>query len=241
MQADIKMMRGHWSLEVSLHLTKGVHLLIGPNAAGKTSLCLALLGALNGVQGYVSIQSHVLLDSVQGINKPIEQRKIAYVPQNYALFEHLNVAQNISFAVQASGFNACRYKSWRQDNTYDIIQKLALAPLLKRDVCSLSSGEKQRVALARALMSAPDLLLLDEPFSALDVHVRHEVRLFLCDYLKSLPIPILLITHAPEDARVFNTQMWVIEFGRITQQGPFESLVKSPKSIFVRQFTQQKV
>jgi molybdate transport system ATP-binding protein len=224
LRARIEGTVGRLQLALELEVTDSL-VLIGPNGAGKTSALLALLGARPVRRGRVTLGERVILDTAERIDTPIEARRLGYVPQDYALFPHLTVRENVLFGHTA-----------RADEGAALLAELELEPLADRRVTALSGGEKQRVALARALVVQPHALLLDEPLAALDVHARREVRTFLARYLRELHIPTLVVTHDPADARTLGMRIAVLEAGSIVQLGTWAELCARPATEFVRQF-----
>jgi molybdate transport system ATP-binding protein len=218
-------------LELTVH---GTCVLVGPNGAGKSSALRMLLGVVRPDRGRIAVAGRVLYDGASRIDVALEERRLGYVPQDYALFPHLNVRDNVAFArPSAPGEAACRAHAER---IAQLLAALQLEALADRDVTQLSGGEKQRVALARALSVEPHALLLDEPLAALDVHARAEVRAFLSEYLRTLSIPSLVVSHDAADARALGTQIAVLETGRIVQRGSWSELRARPASAFVAQF-----
>lgn len=217
-------------LELNLSLeTAGTLAIIGPNGAGKSSLLAMLLGTLRPAEGCIQLAGRLLLDTQQGVEVPIEQRRWGYVPQSYALFPHLDVRANVAFGVRGEASQA-----GRRARAETALEKLRLTHLATRRVQNLSGGERQRVALARALAPEPKGLLLDEPLSALDVHARDEVRGFLRELLSDLGLPTIIVTHEARDARVMGAGIAVMEGGQISQRGAWEELVHAPATDFVR-------
>jgi molybdate transport system ATP-binding protein len=225
---------GALELDVKLEATPGRLVLVGPNGAGKTSLLAMLLGALRPEKGRITLEHRVLFDDTLRVALPIEERRIGYVPQDFALFPHLNVAKNVEFALASRSEQ--RDPKARAARLAQILEELTLTRLSERDTRTLSGGEKQRVALARALATRPSALLLDEPLAALDIPARREVRTFLADYLGRLALPTLIVTHDARDARLLGDRIAVLEAGRITQLGTWSELVAHPASPFVEEF-----
>ncbi|MCC6899170.1 MAG: ABC transporter ATP-binding protein [Polyangiaceae bacterium] len=219
---------GALAIEVELDTAGGTLVLIGPNGAGKTTLLSMLLGVIPAERGRLTIGETVLFDSDRGVDLPVELRRIGYVPQDYALFPHLTVRENLAFAVQSARAEATRVEQAFRD--------FGLESLAGRLPQSLSGGEKQRVALARALSVEPRALLLDEPLAALDVPARSEVRAFLAQTLRARALPSIVVTHDPVDARALGQRLAVLESGKVSQQGTWAELAASPKTRFVEQF-----
>jgi molybdate transport system ATP-binding protein len=225
---------GKLRIEVDLRTQGGPLVLVGPNGAGKTSLLMMILGALRPERGRIEVGDSVLFDGAAGVDVPLEQRRLGYVPQHYALFPHLTVRQNVAFAVASApdgaGPDAQRAK------VDDALRDLELQALGDRRAGALSGGEKQRVALARALAASPRALLLDEPLAALDAHARREVRLFLAGCLQKLALPTLVVTHDAADARLLGERIAVLEAGKVAQTGSWSELEARPASPFVAEF-----
>ncbi len=225
---------GSLRLELEIDTGPGTLVVIGPNGAGKTSLLSLLLGALPAERGRVSVGESLLLDTEAGVHVPLEARRLGYLPQDYALFPHLTVLQNVEFALGSAEPRLAR--STRAQRARGVLEELELETLGDRRTDALSGGERQRVALARALSAGPRALLLDEPLAALDVHSRREVRRFLREYLKRLALPTLLVTHDAADARELGLRIAVLESGKLTQTGTWDELAASPASRFVEEF-----
>jgi molybdate transport system ATP-binding protein len=223
---------GALPLEFELEVARGTLAVVGPNGAGKTSLLLMLLGALEPASGRVELGDRVLFDSDAGVDVPLEDRRLGYVPQEYALFPQLSVRDNIRFALQSSGLA----RRQLEERARESLAELKLEALADRRVTSLSGGEQQRVALARALSVRPQALLLDEPLAAFDIAARRETRAFLAEYLQRLDLPTLVVTHDAGDARALGQQIAVLEAGRIVQCGTWSELNARPASRFVREF-----
>jgi molybdate transport system ATP-binding protein len=161
--------------------------LVGPSGSGKTTVLSLIAGLLRPNSGVIAIHDQILFDSQAHIDAPPEDRSIGYVFQDFQLFPHLNIEQNLRY-----GYRRARRKDIKFDR---IVEILRLADVLRRFPLSLSGGQKQRIALGRALMRNPQLLLLDEPLSALDPDLRSTVGNYLLDVTKEFSIPTLLVSH----------------------------------------------
>jgi molybdate transport system ATP-binding protein len=201
--------RGDFTLDVALQCPPGPTVVVGPNGAGKSMLLRTVLGAIRARRGTIRLGSRVLFDSDHDIDVPCELRRIGWVPQEYALFPHLTVRQNVAFGIDGSD----RPGRLRVDQLLD---QLGLELLEARWPGQLSGGERQKVALARALAPEPKALLLDEPLAALDAQTRDATRAFLARTLRSLAIPSLVVTHDPQDAAAMDGPLVRLERGRVS-------------------------
>jgi len=222
--------RGAFRLDVDVTVEPGEVLgVIGPNGSGKTTLLRALAGLTPITDGRITLGDQIL-DSVQpaAFVAP-EQRPIGFVFQNYRLFPHLNVRDNVAFAPR------CRKAGRKQSRLIadHWLHRLRLADLAERKPAQLSGGQAQRVALARALAADPGLLLLDEPLAALDARTKLEIRAELRRHLTEFPGATLLVTHDPLEAMVMADRLIVIEDGRIVQHGDPASVARRPATQYV--------
>ncbi|MBC3872769.1 ATP-binding cassette domain-containing protein [Undibacterium flavidum] len=217
--------QGNFELDVAFQSAASDSVaLFGPSGAGKTSVLRMLAGLTAPDHGRIVFDDEVWFDSLQGINLPTHARSIGMVFQNYALFPHLNVRDNVAFAVE-KGANA-----WVEQ----LLEMSDLQNLRFQSIQQLSGGQKQRVALARALARKPKLLLLDEPLSALDQHVRIQMQDHLLMMHKEFGLTMMLVSH--EVAEVFKLAQKVIQLeeGAIVRCG-------SPQQVFLQQTTQGKL
>ncbi|MGZ5185347.1 MAG: ATP-binding cassette domain-containing protein [Caldimonas sp.] len=187
--------------------------LFGPSGAGKTLTLKAIAGLLRPATGRVQLRGAQLFDASRGIDVPAERRGLGYVFQEYALFPHLTVRQNVAFSAKKGWRNPPR--SWSDSEVERSLAALDLVALAGRYPDQLSGGQRQRTALARALVSAPQALLLDEPFAALDAPLRRRMRAELAEMQARLAIPMLLITHDEDDIASFADDVVQIEAGRV--------------------------
>ena len=199
--------------------------LVGPSGAGKTTVLRVVSGLLRPREGSVSIDEWILLDTRRGIDVPPERRRVGYLFQEYALFPHLDVLANVRFGARSGA------------QVDELLERFRISHLTAARVQELSGGERQRVALARALALQPEVLLLDEPLSALDAHTKATVRTELHELLRDLALPTILVTHDFEDAAALADRVGVIVDGKILQDGTAAELVASPNDAFVASFT----
>ena len=216
---------------VTLGLQPGqIGVLIGPSGCGKTSLLRAVAGLERCAGGRVSIAGEVLSDAATGQHQAPEQRQIGMVFQDYALFPHLSVADNVAFGV--AGLN----RHARQQRVQQMLDLVGLDHAAKRAPHQLSGGQQQRVALARALAPKPRLLLLDEPFSSLDVDLRERLAQEVRVILKDSETTVLLVTHDQLEAFAVGDVIGVMNKGHLEQWDDAYTLYHRPASRFVAQF-----
>jgi molybdate transport system ATP-binding protein len=199
--------------------------LFGPSGAGKSLTLQAIAGLLRPDEGTIALHGNALFDSTQGVDLKPQARKIAYLFQDYALFPHLNVRQNIGFGLRPGWLNP-RARSIHPQVDY-WLEALELRSVAGNHPAQLSGGQKQRVALARALVAQPRLLLLDEPFSALDSALRQRMRHELSELQTRLDIPMVLITHDPDDVAAFGDQVVQVSDGCVRENHPFAGYERS--------------
>ena len=200
--------------------------ILGPSGCGKTTL-------LNIIGGFVSDFSGDVLLSDENINNiPPEKREIATVFQSYGLFTHKNVIDNVSYGLKLLKVD----KNTRENRAKEMLEKVGLAGYEKKKIKELSGGEQQRVAIARSMVLNPKLLLLDEPLSNLDVHLRDVMRKEIKRIKKQFGVTMVIVTHDQEDAFKLADRVIVINQGHIEQIGTPEELYKEPKSNFISSF-----
>ena len=214
-----------FTLEVAFNASTQRVVLFGPSGAGKSLTLQAIAGLLRPDEGTIALHGQALFDSSRGIDLKPQARHVAYLFQDYALFPHLNVRQNIGFGLQRGWLNPrARNRVAEVDYWLDALELRSVAGHYP---AQLSGGQKQRVALARALVARPQLLLLDEPFSALDSHLRQRMRQELSELQTRLDIPMVLITHDPDDVAAFGDQVVQISDGRVREHQAFSGYVRS--------------
>jgi molybdate transport system ATP-binding protein len=214
-------------LEVQLQCAAGEMLaLVGPSGSGKTTVLRCIAGLHKPQQGLIRSQT-IWFDSNHELNYSPQQRRVGMVFQNYALFPHLTVMQNILLAMQTPQEHKARA----------LLEQVHLSGLESRFPSQLSGGQQQRVALARALARDPEVLLLDEPFSAVDKVTRRKLYLELHALRRQLSMPIILVTHDLDEAAMLADQMCVIHQGKTLQQGTVEDVLNRPQSLNVARLT----
>ncbi|MEY9213947.1 ABC transporter ATP-binding protein [Thermobifida halotolerans] len=224
LDARVAVRRPAFSLDVGLRVASGqVLALLGPNGAGKSTVLRALAGLLPLSEG------RVLLDGVDITAEPAERRPVGMVFQDYLLFAHLSVVENVAFGPRCRGVPTRRARRL----ALDLLGEVGLAEYAAARPRALSGGQAQRVALARALAVRPRLLLLDEPMAALDAHTRVSVRSQLRRRLAAFDGAAVLVTHDPLDAMVLADRVLVLEDGSAVQEGPPAEVARRPRTGYV--------
>ena len=199
--------------------------LVGPSGAGKSSILRLLAGLMKPEKGRIVVGEQVWLDTAQGVFQTPQQRRVGFVFQNYALMPHLSAAANVALALQHLP---------KGDQIIEAVQWLKRVRLSNdeamRKPAHLSGGQQQRVALARALAREPDLLLLDEPFSAVDQMNRESLYRLLAELRADLNIPIVLVTHDLNEARMLCDKLVVLDQGSVLQEGPAFEVHRRPRN-----------
>jgi molybdate transport system ATP-binding protein len=202
-----------FALEVDLELSSRVTALFGPSGAGKTSLLDLIAGLRRARSAVIRLNETVLTDTIAGLEVPVRRRRIGYVPQDMALFPHLSVRRNLLYGHRLDVVTDSLFQ-------FDhVARTLELNSLLTRSIATLSGGEKQRVTLGRALLSSPQLLLLDEPLSSLDVRLKSQILPFLKRVRDEFPIPMLYVTHSADEVAALCDEVIVLERGRFSGRG----------------------
>lgn len=214
-----------FQLDVSFSLEAGMLGLLGPSGAGKSMTLRCIAGLQKPDRGRISLGGQVFYDSQKKISLPPQQRKVGFLFQNYALFPHLNVRQNI-----ALGLRGLKQKE-QISKIREMLLLVKLQGLEERYPHQLSGGQQQRVALARALAPRPNVLLLDEPFSALDSHLRAEMEQEVHALLSTFPGKAVFVTHKLDEAYRLCPQLLILEKGRVTAGGSREALLSNPPTL----------
>lgn len=208
-----------FKLEAAFSSEEQCVVLFGPSGSGKTLTLQSIAGLVAPDAGKIALNGRVLFDSRNGVNIPSRHRKIGYLFQDYALFPHLTVLENVGFGLKQNW----QWRLSRDDRRQvkEFLELFEIPQLAHSYPADISGGQKQRVALARALIQKPDLLLLDEPFAALDTLLRAKLREELAKIRSAFDIPAVMVTHDPEDIRAFAETLVIYETGRVRESRHF--------------------
>lgn len=217
-ELNFRLDQGTFVLEIDERLNGRVTALFGPSGAGKTTVLDAIAGLRKPVRGSIVLGGRRLFDSAQKIDLPPHERHVGYVAQDIALFPHMNVRRNVLYG---------RRRGQRL-SIETVASMLEVGAFLDRSVKNLSGGERQRVALARALMSAPEVLLLDEPLAAVDLDLRRRILPYLERVRDELGVPIVYVTHDRDEVQRLADRVVVLEGGKAVRSGDPAQVLKGP-------------
>jgi len=216
---------------VSLEIPTGDFVaLLGPSGSGKTTLLRLIAGLENLNSG------SILFNDIDYTNKTVKERKVGFVFQHYALFKHMNIFDNVAFGLKVRPRKLRPSKKEIKNRVLDLLKLVQLDHLANRYPAQLSGGQRQRIALARALAVEPEVLLLDEPFGALDAKVRQELRHWLREIHQRLNITTVFVTHDQEEALEMADTVVVMNHGKVEQIGTPEEVYQNPANAFVYSF-----
>ena len=213
-----------FSLDIELEPGAGITALFGPSGAGKTLTLDSIAGFVTPDEGRILLDDDILFDAATGVNLPPQARRCGYVFQNYALFPHMTLRQNLAFAAER------RPRLERHRKVNEMLERFHLADAAGRKPHELSGGQKQRCSIARALIGAPKLLLLDEPARGLDAPLRAELYRLLRQVRAEFGTPILVVTHDLAECFELAEDMLIVHDGRIVQSGTPGAIADRPAS-----------
>jgi molybdate transport system permease protein len=221
----------HFTLHVDLAAGSGAVGLLGPSGAGKSMTLRMIAGVSTPDHGRIVLNGRVLFDSAAGTNLPPARRRVGMVFQDYALFPHLTVAENVGFGL------AHLSRSERRTRVDEQLASMRIRELAHRFPREISGGQRQRVAIARCMAMDPDALLLDEPFAALDPHLRRQTEEQLRETLAHFHGAVVFVTHDMEEAFRFCTDLLVLDHGRVIARGPKHELFERPRTVAAARLT----
>jgi molybdate transport system ATP-binding protein len=231
LKVDIQRALPGFKLDVHFTLNHDIMAVLGPSGAGKTMTLQCIAGLIQPDKGHIELNGQTLFDSARAVNLPPQRRRVGFVFQNYALFPHLTVLQNVSYGIEHLPKAEVRAKAGQ------LMETMHVSQLSHRYPRQLSAGQQQRVAIARALATDPDVLLLDEPFSALDTQLKERLELELLALQQSYRGSMLLVTHDLSEGYKLGTAAAIFQGGRIVQCGSREEVFGRPADRNVARLT----
>lgn len=230
LRANLEASLSDFRLQLAFQAETGqTTVLLGESGAGKSTVLRLLAGLVEPRQGLIELDGVAYFDSRRRLNTRPQERPFGYVFQDYTLFPHLTVFENVAFGLKAQGIS----RQLIRQRVGDMLEQVRLGGYERQLPAQLSGGQQQRVALARALVLQPQLLLLDEPLAALDVQTKREVRQELRRILQQTSITTVFVTHQYLEALLFGQQILVLDRGEIIQQGTQRDLLQRPRSAYV--------
>ena len=226
LHVDIRKKLGSFTLDVNFTAERGITSLLGASGCGKSMTLKCIAGIEKPDEGVIELDGRTLYDSAKGINLPPQARRVGYLFQNYALFPNMTVRQNI-----LCGLNREKDRAVKQRRLREMLKMMQLEGFEERKPAQLSGGQQQRVALARILVSDPQILLLDEPFSALDGHLRDALKVEMRDLLERFGREVLMVTHDRNEAYNMSREIAVMDKGRLLTLKPTKALFADPGSV----------
>ncbi len=218
-----------FSIDVEFDAPAGFTMLLGPSGGGKTTVLNCIGGLARPDSGRIAVGSRLFFDSETHVDLAVAERRIGYVFQNLALFPHLTVEENIQYGIKKLPVQE------RRQRMMDLLESFRIAHLIGSKPNQISGGERQRVALARSLVTDPLVLLLDEPLNALDLSTKATILDDLREWNSSHGIPIVYVTHSPEEAFALGERVVVIEAGRVIANGSPQDILRTPRQETIAQ------
>ena len=211
LQCDFNYQHADFILKIKLDMQSQLLGVVGASGSGKSTFLKNIVGLLTPTQGCIQFQQQILVDTEQKLIVPMHQRKIALIFQNALLFPHMNVQQNLNYAVKLVP------KSERKFQFEEMVKLLELKPLLQRKAHQLSGGEAQRVSIGRALLSSPNLLLLDEPLTGLDHQLKQHILPFFKRIQDELNLPMIYVTHHEQELVFLDAPILQLNQGKLIE------------------------
>jgi molybdate transport system ATP-binding protein len=229
LSVDIARRLSDFTLEAAFESPPGFTMLLGPSGGGKTTLLNCIAGLVRPDRGRIALGANVLFDREARLDVPVQKRRVGYVFQNLALFPHLTVAQNVQYGIMRVP------EGERRARMTALLESFRIPHLADRKPGQISGGERQRAALARALVTDPAVLLLDEPLVALDNAAKSRILDDLRAWNNAHSIPIIFVTHAPQEAFALGERVVILESGRVVAQGLPQEVLAAPRHETVAQ------
>ena len=230
LQAAIKKRFSGFSLDVSLNTNGGVMGILGASGSGKSMTLKCIAGIETPDEGRIVLNGRVLFDSEKHINLPPQKRKVGYLFQNYALFPNMTVETNIAAGLSGS-------KEEKQEAVARMIRLFKLEGLEKRYPSQLSGGQQQRVALARILVYEPDVIMLDEPFSALDYYLKEQLQFQVREVLRGYTGDVLMVSHSRDEVYRFCEKSIILNRGQVAMKGETRAIFQKPENVTAARLT----
>jgi len=208
-----------FALDVDFEVPPGVTVLFGPSGSGKSTTLSAIAGLVRPASGRISLGTETWFDDRAHVHVPVHRRRVAFVFQSLALFPHMSAVDNVVY-----GMDRALERGVRAERARALLDRLRAGHLADRRPATFSGGEAQRVALARALATSPRVILLDEPFSALDRELRVELITDLRELIRELDVPVLFVTHHRAEARALGERVVLLDHGRVERVGGVSEL-----------------
>lgn len=209
LRCDFHFQYANFDLHAQIDMQTQLLGISGPSGSGKSTFLKNIVGLLQPKEGFIQLNEHLLDDAQIQLHVPMHQRRIALIFQKACLFPHLNVMQNLQYALRFQNTAVCKF------SFDEVVELLEIKPLLKRRVNQLSGGEAQRISIGRALLSSPDLLLLDEPLTGLDRKLKDQILPFLKNIKAQTNLPMIYVTHHLEELSYLDAQVMYMDHGKI--------------------------
>jgi molybdate transport system ATP-binding protein len=211
-------------LDVDFEVPPGVTVLFGPSGAGKSTTLALIAGLVKPTSGRIAVGDEVWFDSTARVHVPVHKRRVAFVFQSLALFPHMTALENVAY-----GMDRALAPAERSTRATALLERFRVPHLAARRPATFSGGEAQRVALARALATSPRVVLLDEPFSALDRELRAELVADLRESLRELQVPTLFVTHHRQEARALGQRVVLLDRGKVARTAAVDEVFGTPR------------
>ncbi|WAW14582.1 sulfate/molybdate ABC transporter ATP-binding protein [Peptostreptococcus equinus] len=221
---DIKSKLHSYNMDISLKTSAKRVGILGESGAGKSMLLKYISGIISPDVGIIKINDIIAFDSTKKNNIKPQKRDVAYMFQNYALFPNMNVRENIEIVLKGN-------KEFKKNKAFEYMKKFHISDLADKMPKDLSGGQQQRVALARIMAYEPQIILLDEPFSALDNDLKDKLQIELEEMLSDFDGMVIMVSHSREEIYRFSDELVIIENGKVVEQGPTKKVFNKPKTL----------